>query len=82
MSLKNVYVIVAANFEYNDNYYYSTDGGHPVKFYTSQEDAVTACQKMNDDQRMQVDPEDYRDGHDDVDINDIDFYYVVTVPVG
>jgi hypothetical protein len=31
---------------------------------------------------MQVDPADYSDGYEEVDINDIDFYYVVTVPVG
>lgn len=35
MTKKYGYVLLRKNFEYNDEYYYETDGGKPVKIYTN-----------------------------------------------
>jgi hypothetical protein len=78
-----IYVIVEAGFEYNDNYFYAPEcgGGNPIKYYNTAEEASKACQELNDAARIDADPQDYDSGYGS-DFSAIEFYYIVTLSLG
>ena len=87
MSEQNVvFVVMSIDYAYNDEYYYrnETDGGSPQFYYLQKEEAEAKCQEMNLKDRSIYDLKDFENcgDRDQQDMNDIDFYQVVAVPLG
>lgn len=43
----SVFVVMERDFEYTDEYYYSTEGGNPVKAFADREEAEAEAERMN-----------------------------------
>jgi hypothetical protein len=73
-----IYVIMAQNYEYNDEYYYFTDGGEALDWYPDREAANVACALKNA-AWMENDYEEDSWDHQDVGEG---IYYVVPLQRG
>ncbi len=79
-----VFVITSIDYQYNDEYYYATEenSGSPVCYFSSVDDANKKCQELNLVARKEYSPEDFECYNRDIDLNDIDFFQVIKVPIG
>lgn len=44
---ETIYLVMEQGFDYNDEYYFQVDGGHPDSFFATREEADTACEAKN-----------------------------------
>lgn len=44
---ETIYLVMEQGFDYNDEYYFRTEGGHPTNFFTNKKKAEEACDKKN-----------------------------------
>lgn len=44
---ETIYLVMEQGFDYNDEYYFRTEGGHPNSFFTNKKKAEEACAKKN-----------------------------------
>lgn len=68
-----LYVISKKESEYNDNYDELRDGGFPIKAFKSHDNALQECNRMNKEERLDIQTEGYQE-HDD-------HYFVTSVDV-
>ena len=56
---ETIYLVMEQGFDYNDEYYFRVDGGHPDSFFTNKKKADEACAKKNLDEFKRVINEGY-----------------------
>ena len=44
---ETIYLVMEQGFDYNDEYYFQVDGGHPDSFFTDRDAAQAACKAKN-----------------------------------
>lgn len=47
---ETIYLVMSQGFDYNDEYYFQVDGGHPESFFTDREKAEAAAEQKNLDE--------------------------------
>lgn len=59
-----VFVVSAQNIDYDDNYYYTTDGGSPVKVYSTKEKADAESARLQSVMEAAENIQEYQEGYD------------------
>ena len=72
---KKGWIVAAKNFEYNDEYYYETEGIHPVKVFTDKNEAERAAILQSIKEVKSIDYVSYFQGEDGEDSAFLDQYF-------